>query len=234
MHLHAYQSFRSVIESRKLTVSKRQHVHRKALWEPEAVPFFLSSEKDFFAMTAGQQSKHPLDPLTTEEIRAVSTIIRKERLNEIFVVSSISLKEPPKDRMMAFLGWDTSRPKPESIEREALAIVMDRPSGLVHEMTVSLTQAKITDWKRIEGMQPTMHVMEMLEAESVMIKDERVIEECRNLGITDMKKVFIDAWGVGYHEIKDKRLMQGLVYYRNSPDDNQYAHPLDIFPLYST
>lgn len=135
---------------------------------------------------------------------------------------------------MAFLGWDTSRPKPESIEREALAIVMDRPSGLVHEMTVSLTQAKITDWKRMEGMQPTIHVMEMLEAESVMIKDERVIEECRNLGITDMKKVFIDAWGVGYHEIKDKRLMQGLVYYRNSPDDNQYAHPLDIFPLYST
>ncbi|KAL1931914.1 hypothetical protein VTP01DRAFT_8970 [Rhizomucor pusillus] len=184
-------------------------------------------------MTAGQQSKHPLDPLTTEEIRAVSTIIRKERPNEIFVFSSISLKEPPKDRMMAFLGWDTSRPKPESIEREALAIVMDRPSGLVHEMTVSLTQAKIADWKRMEGMQPTIHVMEMLEAESVMIKDERVIEECRNLGITDMKKVFIDAWGVGYHEIKDKRLMQGLVYYRNSPDDNQYAHPLDIFPLYS-
>ena len=73
----------------------------------------------------------------------------------------------------------------------------------------------------------------MLEAEEILIKDERVIAECRKLGITDMKQVFVDPWGVGYHEsIKGKRLMQALVYMRTSPDDNQYAHPLDFNPLY--
>lgn len=179
-----------------------------------------------------EQKPHPLDPLTVEEIKTVSSIIRKERGNEVFIFNSITLKEPPKDKMMAFLGWDTTLSKPESIEREAFVVLIDRPSGLVHEITVSITNSKITDWKRIEGVQPTLHVMEMLEAEAIMLKDERVIEECRKLEITDMENVFADTWGVGYHKIKGKRLMQALMYYRTSPDDNQYAHPLDFTPLY--
>ncbi|KAL1931911.1 hypothetical protein VTP01DRAFT_8967 [Rhizomucor pusillus] len=178
------------------------------------------------------QQLHPLDPLTVEEIKIVSSIIRKERGNQVFIFNSITLKDPPKNKMMAFLGWDTDSSKPESIEREAFAVLIDRPSGLVHEITVSITHEKITEWKQVEGVQPTLHVMEMLEAETAMLKDERVVEECRKLGITDMENVFCDTWGVGYHEIKGKRLMQALVYYRTSPDDNQYAHPLDFTPLY--
>ncbi|KAI9272971.1 copper amine oxidase [Phascolomyces articulosus] len=176
---------------------------------------------------------HPLDNLSADEIRRATAIVRKERGNDTYIFNSIALKEPSKDLMMPFLGWDTSVPKPTKIEREAFLVLQDRPSGLVHEIIVSLTQDKITSWIKKQGVQPTLHIGEMLEAEENLIKDPRVIEECRKLGITDMKQVFIDPWGVGYHEsIKGRRLMQALVYMRTSPDDNQYAHPLDFNPIY--
>ena len=72
----------------------------------------------------------------------------------------------------------------------------------------------------------------MIEAEVAMKQDPLVIEECRKLGITDMNQVFIDPWGIGWSNIKGKRLVQAICYLRTSPDDNQYAHPLDFNPLY--
>ncbi|KAI9323500.1 copper amine oxidase [Dichotomocladium elegans] len=177
---------------------------------------------------------HPLNNLSAEEIRRTAEIIRRERgSSETYVFNSMVLKEPPKDIMMAYLGWaPSSVPKPTAIDREAFVVLIDRPSGLVHEMTVNLTKEAVTSWKKIEGVQPTMHPFEMLEAEKIMKEDPRVIDQCRILGITDMSMVFADTWGVGYHQIKGKRLVQALLYMRTSPDDNQYAHPLDFNPLY--
>lgn len=175
---------------------------------------------------------HPLDPLTIDEIKRVTAIVREARDDAIFVFNSICLKEPAKDLMMAYLGWDTSVPRPSDIEREAFVVLIDRPSGVVHEITVSLTRRAITKWEQVQGVQPTLHVLEMLEAEKAVLQDERVIAECKKLGITDMSTVFADTWGVGYHEIKGRRLMQALMYMRTSPDDNQYAHPLDFLPIY--
>nr|BAU20376.1 ethanolamine oxidase [Syncephalastrum racemosum] len=176
---------------------------------------------------------HPLDPLSPEEIRHVSEIIRKQRAADetTYIFNSIALREPPKEQILAHFGW-TDGPKPVQIDRQAFAVLIDRPSGLVHEIIVSITTASIVSWETKEGVQPTLHVQEMLEAEQVMLKDERVIEECRKLGIEDMSMVFADTWGVGWHKTKGKRLMQALMYMRTSPDDNQYAHPLDFTPLY--
>lgn len=176
---------------------------------------------------------HPLDPLSPEEIRHVSAIIRKQRAAEetSYIFNSIALREPPKEQILAHFGW-MDGPKPVQIDRQAFAVLIDRPSGLVHEIIVSITTTSIVSWETKEGVQPTLHVQEMLEAEQVMLKDERVIEECRKLGIEDMSMVFADTWGVGWHKTKGKRLMQALMYMRTSPDDNQYAHPLDFTPLY--
>ncbi|KAI8141003.1 copper amine oxidase [Fennellomyces sp. T-0311] len=175
---------------------------------------------------------HPLDNVSADEIRRIVDIIQKERGNVNFVFNTITLKEPPRELMMAHFGWDRTKLKPAEIEREALVILIDRPSGLVHEVTVSLTKNAITDWKKIQGQQPTISVFEMIEAEQAMRADKQIIAECAKLGITDMSTVFIDPWGIGHSDIKGKRLVQAIMYLRTSPDDNQYAHPLDIHPLY--
>ncbi|CAO3647466.1 unnamed protein product [Cunninghamella blakesleeana] len=175
---------------------------------------------------------HPLDPLHEEEIKKVVSIIKAARENEkiIYMYNSISLKEPSKEKVLAFQKESILI---TSIDREALVILIDRPSGLVHELVVSLTKQSILDWKKLDDVQPTLHVYEMLEAEKALLKDELVIAECAKLGIHDMSLVFADCWVVGFHkEIIGKRLMQALFYTRTSQDDNQYAHPLDFFPIY--
>lgn len=51
-----------------------------------------------------------------------------------------------------------------------------------------------------------------------------------------MSKVFIDAWAIGFDHRwgTERRLQQGIVYYRNSHGDNQYAHPLDFSVVVDT
>lgn len=83
---------------------------------------------------------------------------------------------------------------------------------------------------------PTLTLEDLDVCESVARKDPGVIEACRDIGIHDMSKVFIDAWAIGFDHRwgTERRLQQGIVYYRNSPGDNQYAHPLDFSVVVDT
>ncbi|KAI8140977.1 copper amine oxidase [Fennellomyces sp. T-0311] len=170
-------------------------------------------------------AKHPLDPLSVDEVRTASKVVRQSRAGDRYIFSSVSLDEPSKEQVLSGI----------EIERKALVILIDRPSGLVHEIVVSLNDEKITRWDKLQGVQPTQHPDEMIEAEQVMIKDERIIQECLALGITDMSTVYIDPWAVGFYpdgKQEKRRIMQALMYMRTSTDDNQYAHPLDFTPIY--
>lgn len=178
-------------------------------------------------------SPHPFDNLSAEEICLASSIIRKEHGGIGYIFSSISPKEPSKDIMLRYLGWENASTRPSTIDREALVILVDRPSGLVHEVMINLSKQSIIQWKKLHGVQPTLHADEMMEAEQMILQDPSVIDQCKQLGIHDMKMVFADTWGIGWQNtIKNKRLIQAFMYIRTSPADNQYAHPLDLVPIY--
>jgi primary-amine oxidase len=176
---------------------------------------------------------HPLDPLTTDEVIQTASLIRKDKGETDFIFNTITLREPPKDVMMAYLDWDKTASKPESIEREAFVIIIERPSGHVHEAIVSLTQNKIKSWMNIKGVQPILTLDEMGEVEAMVIKHPLVAAECAELGITDMSMVYCDPWAIGKHGTigGERRIMQALMYCRLSEEDNQYAHPLDFVPI---
>ncbi|ORX52443.1 hypothetical protein DM01DRAFT_1336811 [Hesseltinella vesiculosa] len=179
------------------------------------------------------QSLHPLTPLSPQEIKQASAVVSDARKTDPtfynFVV--VTLVDPPKDKVLAQIGWIDAEPL--ALERQAFVMLRDRPSGLAHEIVVSLKTNQIVSWKKVEGVQPSIHVSEALIGEKIMRKDPRVIAEVAKHGITDMSKIYIDSWPVGYHKtIKGRRLMQGLVYYRKHENSNQYAHPLDFFPIY--
>ncbi|KAI8097629.1 copper amine oxidase [Halteromyces radiatus] len=172
---------------------------------------------------------HPLDPLDEKEITQAVSIVRKARDDTTqYLFSSVSLYEPPKEKVLCYLSQKT-----EFIDRQAQVILVDRPSGQIHDLVVSLTEETVKRWEKPSEGQPTFQAMEMIEAEKVILKDARVIEECAKLGFKDMSLIFVDTWNVGFHpESHKRRLMQGVMYARTSMDDNQYAHPLDIFPIY--
>jgi primary-amine oxidase len=206
--------------------------------EKKSLYFFTVTSPSFsykYTMTCCKTSStpHPLDPLTTEEVIQTATLVRQDKADTDFIFNTITLREPAKEVMLAYLGWDKETPKPESIERESFVIIIERPSGHVYEAIVSLTDNKIKTWLHMKDVQPILTLDDMAEVEALVGKDPRVAAECAELGITDMSKVYCDPWAIGKHLSigGEKRIMQALMYYRLSEEDNQYAHPLDFVPI---
>lgn len=195
----------------------------------------MSTVKEMKTVTAStMNTAHPLDQLSGDEIIQVATITRQAKASVDFVFNTITLKEPKKDMMLSYLGWDKSKPRVTSIEREALVIALEKKTMKCYEGLVSLTNNCLKTWKYIPDVQPILTMDEMFEVEELVIKDENVRRECLELGITDMSQVFSDPWAIARHLShpgREKRMMQALMYMRTCEDDNQYAHPLDFVPI---
>lgn len=168
---------------------------------------------------------HPLDPLSILEIPAAAQIIREYANPKSLKFNCITLREPKKLEYAAYRQGKAPRP-----DRRAFAIVIEHGTGQVSEVVANLNKSKVEGWKDIKDAMPTLTLEDLDVMEQISRKDPRVIKACEGLGITDMSKVFIDAWAIGIDERWgfERRLQQGLAYYRNSEFDNQYAHPLDF------
>ena len=77
--------------------------------------------------------RHPLEPLTAEEIEAASRILRQDRglaASARFVY--ITLREPPKDAVLRYQ-------RGEAFEREAHVVLRERAECRTYEAVVSIT-----------------------------------------------------------------------------------------------
>ncbi|GAM90048.1 hypothetical protein ANO11243_080880 [Dothideomycetidae sp. 11243] len=168
---------------------------------------------------------HPLDQLSLAEINRAVQIIRDAAAPKEVKFNCVTLREPRKAEYAAFRARRGPRP-----ERHAFAIIIERQSNQVAEVVVNLEVAAVVSWKPVHNVMPTLTLEDLDVMERIARKDQRVIEACKGLGITDMNHVFFDAWAIGVDERWgfERRLQQGLAYFRNSPFDNQYAHPLDF------
>ena len=72
-------------------------------------------------------TQHPMDPLTADEIHRAGDLVRKEHGDGDYIFNSITLKEPFKEDVMGYFGYDPTLPKVKEIEREALVVLIDRP-----------------------------------------------------------------------------------------------------------
>lgn len=139
--------------------------------------------------------------------------------------NSITLIEPPKAEYTAFRDYGTPRPT-----RRSLSIVIPRGTQEVVEVTVNLASNTVESWREIKDVMPILTLEDLDVIERIARVHPRVIEACKEIGITDMSKVFFDGWAIGVDERWgfERRLQQALAYYRTSKSDNQYAHPLDF------
>src|SRR5438034_3815764 len=105
---------------------------------------------------------HPLEPLTGEEIASAVSIVRNERqLGEKVRFASVTLHEPPKGEVLNF--------KPGNpITREAAMILLDNADGATYEATVSITEGKVTSWRHVPGVQPSIMLDEFFECEQLL------------------------------------------------------------------
>ena len=91
---------------------------------------------------------HPLEPLSALEIELAVEIVKREKsLTSKARFASIVLEEPAKDLVLNFKSGDV-------FNREAALIILEPATDETYEVTVSLTEDKVTRFELIEGVRP--------------------------------------------------------------------------------
>jgi primary-amine oxidase len=91
---------------------------------------------------------HPFDPLTLGEIETAITTVKKAHGDVFFNV--VSLQEPRKAEMTAWLAEPATAPRPKRLAE----VVVIAPGGKVYDGLVDLAETKITKWDLLDGEQP--------------------------------------------------------------------------------
>ena len=142
--------------------------------------------------------RHPLDPLTVEEFRQATAILRRDRgLDARWRFASIELKEPSKETVRSFSPGDP-------ISREARVVCWNREDGQAYKAVVSLTEDRVVAWEHHPGEQPNITADEFHECDVALREDPRVVEALAARGITDLDKVLFDVWAYGGSLIADR------------------------------
>ncbi|KAI6010589.1 copper amine oxidase [Pisolithus marmoratus] len=186
---------------------------------------------------------HPLDPLTPDEINAVTLTVRKYIVEhtEIKAVKFVTciLSPPPKRAVLAAMGIPvTPGGKPEAptkIVRKAESDFFDALNGAAYNAVLALVDGewKVESLDRLpEGTQPNITVGELIQCEIIVQKDPRVQALAKEVGI-EPHQIFADGWVIGWDDRfpKDRRLAQAFLFARFSKHENLYAHPLDFVPV---
>lgn len=131
---------------------------------------------------------HPFDPLSTDEIDAAVSIVRKE--HESLRFNAVTLWEPRKAEMTAWLDNPGKNPRPHRVA-DVVAIA---PGGKVYDGVVDLTEGKLVQWVNTDGVQPLITMEDLQAVEILARKDPNIIKQCGIIGIPkeDMDKVYCD------------------------------------------
>ncbi|PCH34866.1 hypothetical protein WOLCODRAFT_27512 [Wolfiporia cocos MD-104 SS10] len=188
-------------------------------------------------------AKHPLDPLTPDEIVAVSLGVRRYTAanTEIKAIRFITtyLLPPPKRAVLAFLSIPLNpgeKPEPPTeVVRKAEVDFFDVVTGDAYNTVISLKdgQWEVDTLEKLpEGVQPQISVEELLLCEKIIREDKRVQQLAAEVGIQP-EQLHADGWAIGYDARfdKKKRIQQALLFARFGRHENLYAHPLDFVPV---
>ena len=178
------------------------------------------------AMTAQDPPRvgHPLDPMSADEVRQVAAILRaRPGLGPRVRFNTIGLREPTRQELAAYASGS-------SIDRQALAIVLDNDTGTTYEAVVALDTGAIVSWEAIPGVQPSITVDEFIDCETMCKQNPEWQAAVRRRGVTDFDLCMVDPWSNGHYGAEEDsalRLTRALTWVRTSPLDNGYARPIE-------
>jgi primary-amine oxidase len=153
----------------------------------------------------------------------VSILRRDAGVGERWRFASIELREPSKATV-------TDHRPHRPVVREAELICWNRDDERTFKALVSLSEDSLLSWEHQPGVQPSLTVDEVHEADEAMRREPRLIAALARRGITDMDCVMVEAWAYGGHLVPEayrgRRLAWCDVWYRATDAASQYAHPV--------
>jgi primary-amine oxidase len=167
---------------------------------------------------------HPLDPLRAEEITtAVHAVRATGRLDDTALFSMVTLDEPAKDAVLRHRPGDP-------VDRRVRVLVVPGPDDVVAEVVVTVPTGEVVEWRQREGVRPALLFDDSYRAILALRADPDWRAAMERRGITEFDKVQIDPWPTGnFADPKEegRRVVRCLSYYRDEPDANGYARPVE-------
>ncbi|MDL9945149.1 primary-amine oxidase [Gordonia sp. ABSL11-1] len=168
---------------------------------------------------------HPLDPLGTDEFRAVTAILAREHgVGDGWRIASIELAEPGKVELAAYAADGTAP------ARRAIVICLDSGENATYKSFVSLSDDRVETFDHIPGAQANFTVDEFEECDRVLRAHPDVQAALAARGITDLDKVFMDTWTYGGavipKQFEGRRLGWSDTWVKNADGSNPYANPV--------
>ena len=177
-------------------------------------------------------SLHPLDRLGAEEISANREILDRAGLvGPTTRFPLVMLVEPAKAEVLA-------RREGEALDRQVRTTLMDRKTGDVNEVLVSLSREEVLSTRAVdvtvEGQPPIM-AEEFELVEEVLWAHEGWCEAMAKRGLSDPKLTRASALSAGVFEIpgeEGRRLVRCHSFLQLDDTDNVWAHPIDGLVAY--
>ena len=174
-------------------------------------------------------ARHPLAPLSADEISAARRIVLESGRMAVPLedvrFAYVGLYDPPKELVHAY-----DRGEVAMLDRRLRLILLQGPEAEVVEATVSVTRGTVERWVEVPDVRPALQVEEAIGVLAALWEDPEWNAALERRGIVDKSLVQIDPWPAGNfgldHE-KNRRITRALAYLRDSPDDNGYARPLE-------
>ncbi|GHJ41603.1 primary-amine oxidase [Streptomyces sp. TS71-3] len=171
-------------------------------------------------------TKHPLEPLSPEEIRtAVEVLKRAREITPDVRFVMISLREPVKSALTRY------EQEGEVPDREVAMVLRDRAVRRTYEAVVSLSRMELAEFAHRPGAQPAITEEEFGQCDEAVRRDGRWQEAMRRRGVQDFSLAMVDAWPAGFagdlDDATGRRLCCPLTFVRAHPGDNGYARPVE-------
>ncbi|SDZ53830.1 primary-amine oxidase [Saccharopolyspora shandongensis] len=174
-------------------------------------------------------TKHPLEPLSSEEIVRNREILQGAGLLREFTrFPLVQLEEPAKAVVLA--GGD--------FDRRARSVLLDTKTGELTTTVVSLTGDQVVQRHTVDPVeqgQPPVMLTEYELVEKIVRADETWRQAIRDRGIEDVGEVRVCPLSAGWFGVAEesgRRMLRALAFVQNDPDELPWAHPVDGLVAY--
>ncbi len=116
------------------------------------------------------------------------------------------------------------------VPRRLRAMVVLGPGPGVVDAVIDLGRGEVVSWDVHPDQQPALLVGEAMGTIAALRADPRFQEAIRKRGIDDMARVQIDPWPPGrfdHPSEADRRIARCICYWREKPESNGYARPIE-------
>lgn len=173
--------------------------------------------------------RHPLEMLTAEEVAAAVAAVRAEgeasgRIGDGARFASIALGEPTK---RALADHDAGR---SVAPRRAVVTVVPGPAAHLLEATVTFADPPTVVWREIPDVRPALLMEEAFNGMIALIDHPEWVAALARRGFSEPEQVQIDVWPTGNFGVaieEGRRVGRAIAYFREDPEANGYARPIE-------